>query len=78
LNDSVGEFLGGTGTADISSSNITGLDGFIDGRRDSVGMFIQTQVSQHHNTAEKLGSRVSRVLVLNIKTNVTTSLKEII
>lgn len=37
-------------------------------------MFIQVQVSQHHHRGQEHSGRVSTVLVLNVKSNVTTSL----
>jgi hypothetical protein len=46
----------------------------IDSRRDSVGFFFQVQVSQHHDGGQDHGSGVGRVLVLDIKTNMATSL----
>lgn len=73
--DGSGEFLEGAGSTDIDSLGSTRSDSIVDGRRDLVGMFIQVQVSQHHNTGKQHGSGVSRVLILDIKSNVTTTLK---
>jgi len=69
-----GELLGCAGTANVNGSGLARVDSFIYSGRDSVGMFIQVQVSQHHDGREEHGSGVSTVLVLNVKGNVTTTL----
>lgn len=69
-----GELLGCAGTTNINSSGLTSVDSIIDSRGNSVGMFIQVQVSQHHDGREEHGSGVSTVLVLDIKSNMATTL----
>jgi hypothetical protein len=73
----LGEFLESAVTTNINGLGSVGTNGFIDSRRDSVGMFIQVQVSQHHDRRQEHSSRVGRVLVLDIKSDMATSLLSI-
>lgn len=58
------------------SQSITSLplvDNSIDSLHDTVGMLIKTQVAKEHRTRQDHGSRISLILALDIKTDVTAT-----
>lgn len=50
-----------------------GCNDVVNGLANSVGVVIETKVSQHHAAAEKKGGGVRLVLALDVKTDVTAS-----
>lgn len=49
------------------------LDGLVDSVRDAVGIFIEVEMSKHHDGREKHGGRVGGILILQIKADVTAT-----
>lgn len=65
ITHSLGEVCRGGGTTEVTSPVLPLSDGVEDGAVDPFGFVIQVQMPQHHDRAQKQGSRVRQVL--NIK-----------
>jgi len=57
----------------ISRSHLAIGDDLVDSLGNSVGMIVETEMSQQHSTGEEQCSRVSLILALDIETNVSTA-----
>lgn len=95
IQDGAGEFVGGSLTTHITSSNNTGKrhvselfrgfdvgkigcglplsDDVVDSLRDTVGVVIQSEVTEEHGAGEDQGSWVSLVLALDVETDVSAA-----
>lgn len=77
VEDGSGELRGGSSTANVLGSNGGISKDIVSGLGDSVGMLIETKVTQKHRGRKNHGGGVGLVAALNVKTNVSaTGLKD--
>lgn len=73
IQDRSSEIVCSAAATHIPRSYLAVLDHLVHGRRDSVGVLIQTKMSQQHGTREHECSWVGLVLAFDVETDVTAA-----
>jgi hypothetical protein len=73
VEDGLGELVGGGGTAHVRGADLAISDDGVGGLGDTVSMLVEAEMSEQHAAGQEHSSRVSLVLALDVKTDVTAA-----